>query len=291
MTDKLWFRKSDGALVRPTMKPSNATFRAASWQNHIASLPALTDIVVDPEYAKTLKDGWVKVERVRYQTGEHSTWYNCHKAVYYNTYPKSRRRIVILAPVEKVKCHHEGLVDTGVGYYHCEACNKGWTYAEWESKSQPTQQTGTGEEAKSIIEKASAGMTTKEQFDYSEGQLQRLYEWLMDEQRKPAQTFFTSGWLRNVAREIESRLQAASGSEEKDKEIEKLEARIRELEEGLREIKEMVEGDILGDYQIIEKVDKLLSSSGDGWVSNGFKQNCPDSLCLLINKPHTKKDV
>jgi hypothetical protein len=42
--------------------------------------------------------------------------------------------------------------------------------------------------------------------DYSEPELQRLYEWVMDENRKPAQTFFTAGWLRNVAKEIEYRL-------------------------------------------------------------------------------------
>jgi hypothetical protein len=111
MTDKLWFRKSDGALVRPTMREPSTLENEDDWniwswniwRKHLSSLPALTNIVIDPEYAKTLKDGWVKVERVRYQTGEHSTWYNCHKAVYYNTYPKSRRRLVILAPVEKVE--------------------------------------------------------------------------------------------------------------------------------------------------------------------------------------------
>ena len=39
-----------------------------------------------------------------------------------------------------------------------------------------------------------------------ESEMQRLYDWLVDEQRKPAQTFFTSGELRNVAKEIEFRL-------------------------------------------------------------------------------------
>ncbi len=29
-------------------------------------------------------------------------------------------------------CTHEPLTDTGVGYYHCPACNEGWTYAEWQ---------------------------------------------------------------------------------------------------------------------------------------------------------------
>ena len=43
-----------------------------------------------------------------------------------------------------------------------------------------------------------------------DNELQRLYDWLMDEKRKPAQTFFTSGALRNVAKEIEFRLHKAS---------------------------------------------------------------------------------
>ena len=42
----------------------------------------------------------------------------------------------------------------------------------------------------------------KEQSD-----LTRLYEWLMNEDREPANTFFTSGELRNVAKEIEFREQ------------------------------------------------------------------------------------
>lgn len=32
-------------------------------------------------------------------------------------------------------CQHEPLNDTGVGYYHCAACGKSWTYHEWEAKS------------------------------------------------------------------------------------------------------------------------------------------------------------
>ena len=28
-------------------------------------------------------------------------------------------------------CTHEPLIDTGIGYYHCPACNEGWTYDEW----------------------------------------------------------------------------------------------------------------------------------------------------------------
>ena len=36
--------------------------------------------------------------------------------------------------------------------------------------------------------------------------VKRLYEWLMDENRQPAQTKFTAGELRKVAKEIEFRL-------------------------------------------------------------------------------------
>jgi hypothetical protein len=40
----------------------------------------------------------------------------------------------------------------------------------------------------------------------SEFQLKRVYDWLMDENRQPAQTQFTAGWQRNLAKEIEFRL-------------------------------------------------------------------------------------
>lgn len=51
-----------------------------------------------------------------------------------------------------------------------------------------------GEIEKLLNEKA-------EEFD-----MKRLYDWIMDENRKGATTFFTSGWLRNVAKEIEFRI-------------------------------------------------------------------------------------
>src|SRR5690606_5439263 len=35
-------------------------------------------------------------------------------------------------------CTHEPLVDTGVGYYHCPACDQGWSYQEWESRNSKT---------------------------------------------------------------------------------------------------------------------------------------------------------
>jgi len=36
--------------------------------------------------------------------------------------------------------------------------------------------------------------------------LERLYEWLITDNREPARTKFTSGLLRNVAKEIEYQL-------------------------------------------------------------------------------------
>jgi hypothetical protein len=37
-------------------------------------------------------------------------------------------------------------------------------------------------------------------------ELKRIYDWLMDENREPAQTKFTAGWSRNLAKEIEFKL-------------------------------------------------------------------------------------
>ena len=39
--------------------------------------------------------------------------------------------------------------------------------------------------------------------DSSEFELQRLFDWLQDPKREPAQTKFTAGMTRNVAREFE----------------------------------------------------------------------------------------
>lgn len=49
-------------------------------------------------------------------------------------------------------------------------------------------------------------MTTNDLIKHSDSQLRRLYDWLRTENRSPAQTHFTAGWLRNVAREIEFQL-------------------------------------------------------------------------------------
>ena len=61
----------------------------------------------------------------------------------------------------------------------------------------------TKEKALNAVEKAinkayQQGMLDKEEFE-----LQRLYDWLLDENREPANTKFTAGKTRNVAREIE----------------------------------------------------------------------------------------
>lgn len=37
----------------------------------------------------------------------------------------------------KGECEHEGLTDTGAGYYTCPACKECWTYKEWQAH-QPT---------------------------------------------------------------------------------------------------------------------------------------------------------
>jgi len=39
--------------------------------------------------------------------------------------------------------------------------------------------------------------------DTSDFELQRLFDWLQDNKREPAQTKFTAGMTRNVAREFE----------------------------------------------------------------------------------------
>lgn len=38
------------------------------------------------------------------------------------------------------ECNHESLIDTGVGYYHCQSCNRGWTYEEWDKLKHQSQQ-------------------------------------------------------------------------------------------------------------------------------------------------------
>lgn len=45
-----------------------------------------------------------------------------------------------------------------------------------------------------------------ETVEYVDYELQRLYDWLVEEDRRPANIAFTSGILRNVAREIEFKL-------------------------------------------------------------------------------------
>lgn len=52
-------------------------------------------------------------------------------------------------------------------------------------------------------------ITPDDLIKHSDSQLRRLYDWLRTEKRIPAQTHFTAGWLRNVAREIEFQLHEA----------------------------------------------------------------------------------
>lgn len=67
-------------------------------------------------------------------------------------------------------------------------------------------------------------------------QLQRLYDWIMDENREPAKTKFTAGTLRNVANEIEFRLKQTKVSisdEEIEEEINgKLKMKIEWYDDG-----------------------------------------------------------
>jgi hypothetical protein len=46
----------------------------------------------------------------------------------------------------------------------------------------------------------------------SEQEVKRVYDWLMDENREPAQTKFTAGETRNLAKEIEFRIHQAKKS-------------------------------------------------------------------------------
>jgi disulfide oxidoreductase YuzD len=50
-------------------------------------------------------------------------------------------------------------------------------------------------------------------------ELERLYEWVMDDKRKPAITAFTSGWVRNIASAIELRLWQNKNATVKDIDI------------------------------------------------------------------------
>lgn len=58
-----------------------------------------------------------------------------------------------------------------------------------------------------------------ERLDDSEFQLKRVYDWLMDEDRELAQTKFTAGWQRNLAKEVEFRLSLRAEKTPKEKVI------------------------------------------------------------------------
>ncbi len=72
-------------------------------------------------------------------------------------------------------------------------------YAEWLEK-------------KVVESRASLSTPAGSSEEGEDFEMKRLYEWVMDENRKKANTFFTAGWLRNVAREIEYAIHAAATS-------------------------------------------------------------------------------
>lgn len=62
---------------------------------------------------------------------------------------------------------------------------------------------GFGEYDKDAIIKELLNLFSVSVSDSSEFELQRLFDWLQDPKREPAQTKFTAGMTRNVAREFE----------------------------------------------------------------------------------------
>lgn len=106
-------------------------------------------------------------------------------------------------------------------------CDKGCVdYSDWKEKAKKeqdgkTEQLSAEEFLKSKVIEWKTSMSYYYSFsgheladlleEYSKQnnedfQLQRLYDWLMNENREPAKTKFTAGTLRNVANEIEFRL-------------------------------------------------------------------------------------
>lgn len=57
------------------------------------------------------------------------------------------------APPVEVECDHKPLVDTGVGYYHCPACNKGFTYEEWSKAASVPEREGVAKDEWNYIRK------------------------------------------------------------------------------------------------------------------------------------------
>lgn len=183
MTDKLWYRSSDQSLVRPKIdEPWSSNYCGGQsneryiddnkrFNSHLASLPALTDIVIHPEYAATLSDGWVKVERVRWEIGyfphpdEPMKWVPCTEKEYNEGYlVMVDVRRVLLAPVEKptpttMSRKFERLINQ-------REDETGNTYP---LQSQPTQQTGTGErEISEWLQGISTNMKAGERYSFAE---------------------------------------------------------------------------------------------------------------------------
>lgn len=82
----------------------------------------------------------------------------------------------------------------------------------------------------------------------TEDDLQRLYGWLMSDNRRNAQTFFTEGALRNVAKEIEFRLSSVESN--KVKQI--LASENKKLKEEDKKLESMV-SDVSGFMKWINK--------------------------------------
>ena len=52
--------------------------------------------------------------------------------------------------------------------------------------------------------------------EFAELKMHDLYEWIVDENRKPAYTYFTAGQARNIAREFEFQLKKSAPPTNKD---------------------------------------------------------------------------
>lgn len=74
-------------------------------------------------------------------TGWTKALFGIKNKAWYDSHNFETRFALKLRLKAKQECTHEPLIDTGVGYYHCPACNKGWTYSEWEAKQEkPTEE-------------------------------------------------------------------------------------------------------------------------------------------------------
>ncbi len=101
------------------------------WLNYLNSLPVL--YIISKEYGDKNGIGWLKGEwEKRCEVFSFGKWVAADE---YNRAGNYNRRIVLVE-----KCNHDGLIDTGTGYYHCGQCNRRWTYEEWAHRSPGTSQ-------------------------------------------------------------------------------------------------------------------------------------------------------